>query len=164
MKEYKKDYKAMLLELLGDGTALHLGLSNFYCTEYVEVFAFPKKAITYELGRLLLHNSYETAEKCEIKFTSEVFKGLVNGLGKYRKGLFEREKLLRIAEKHGCNLGYAFEYLYKEQGFFKTDSYTDNILKIDVTKGRSKIQLKCSVIQDDNKKAYPSVNSLTLTK
>lgn len=142
-------------KVIGSGTCLMLVVANYDLPDYLDVFKFPAKALTSELCTLLFGRD-SVDEK--LKMTKNVKKSLDRYYSNYKTGLIMYSDLENFAQAENINFGIACEKYLESNGYIKTDIQTDKADKIDLIKGNSKIQLKCAVIRDFNKKAYSMVN------
>lgn len=142
-------------KVIGNSTCLLLVVANFDFPEYLEVFKFPKKALTNELCTLLFGR--DSVDK-QLKMTKNVKKSLDRYYSDYKTDLIMYSELENFAQAENVNFGIACEKYLESLGYIKTDIQADKVDKIDLIKGNSKIQVKCAVIRDFNKKAYSMVN------
>lgn len=153
---YAKKTKKEGLKVYGDSTTLYLIVANYDLPQYLELFKIPAKKLTNELVTLLFgRNSVDS----QLKMTKNVKKSL----DRYYSDLKTDDLILfsdleTLATAEDVNFGIAAEKYLETLGYIKTDIKTDKQDKIDLTKGNSKIQVKCAVIRNFSKKAYSMVN------
>lgn len=147
--------KEVVNNITVNSTGLLLGLANFDFPEIIDIYYFPVKSFNSELCTLLFGRDSVNGK---LKMTKNVKKSLDRFYSKYRKGFVTYTELENYAQMNNVNFGIAFEMYLEQNGYTKTNSYVDNVEKIDVIKGNSKIQVKCAVIRDFSKKAYSMVN------
>lgn len=158
MAVYNEKTRGQAAQVIGDGNTLWLFISNWWMPEYLELFKIPKSKLTDELSTLFYGRAFKSTEN-KMKITQTVFKSLVRNYGRFKDDrLYSYYDIEAFAQAHGVNFGIAAEMFLESMGYIKTDIKTDKEQKIDLIKGKSKIQLKCAVIRDFKKKAYSMVS------